>query len=421
MSNRVPSYRCKKSNGREYGCVSLPDGMGGRRDILLGTYGTRESRAEYARVVGEWEAGGRQLPQPGAAKDHSINELILAYWPHAEQHYRHADGTASQELAGFRLTFRPLKEMYGHTAAKDFGPMALKSLRERLIAQPIVSRIKVEDPATGKKVWQERVVRVGLARGVINQRIARIKRLFKWGASNELVPIAVFQALATVSGLQRGRTKARETAKVRPVSIALVEDTLQHVPTLVADMLSLQLATGMRSGETCIMRGCDIDVSGPIWLYRPSSHKNLHREMGRVVPLGPKAQEIVKRYLKPSMESYLFSPRDSVQAWREQQRAKRKSKVQPSQVCRRKRKPQRMPGERYTPTAMAHAVRRACDKHGLPRWHPHQLRHTAATEIRREYGLDATRAVLGQHGLQIAAEYGELDLAKVVAVAAKLG
>ncbi|HEV3236117.1 MAG TPA: hypothetical protein VGZ25_03960 [Gemmataceae bacterium] len=36
MPNRVPSYHCKKSNGRKYGCVSFPDGVGGRKDILLG-------------------------------------------------------------------------------------------------------------------------------------------------------------------------------------------------------------------------------------------------------------------------------------------------------------------------------------------------------------------------------------------------
>ena len=69
MSNesyRIPSYRCKKSNGRKYGCVSLPDGRGGRRDILLGKYGTKESRAEYARVIAEWEATDRLLPNVSA-------------------------------------------------------------------------------------------------------------------------------------------------------------------------------------------------------------------------------------------------------------------------------------------------------------------------------------------------------------------
>jgi hypothetical protein len=39
----------------------LTDGSGGRRDALLGKYGTEESRLEYARVIAEWEAAGRRL------------------------------------------------------------------------------------------------------------------------------------------------------------------------------------------------------------------------------------------------------------------------------------------------------------------------------------------------------------------------
>ena len=67
-SLRVPSYRCKPVHGRKYACVSLPDGQGGRRDILLGRYGTKESKVEYARVIAEWQAADRpclsQLPRP---------------------------------------------------------------------------------------------------------------------------------------------------------------------------------------------------------------------------------------------------------------------------------------------------------------------------------------------------------------------
>jgi integrase len=422
MSSRVPSYRCKKTNGRKYGCVSLPDGMGGRRDILLGTFGTRESRAEYARVISEWEATGRRLHhQTGASKDVTINELILGFWPHAEQHYRHADGTPTGEIHTFRMAFRLLKEMYGHTRAAAFGPLALKALRERFITQPVTTRIKKTNPGTGKRTWTLKVLRVGLARGVVNQRIGRIRRLFSWGVENELVPSSVLEGLRAVRGLQRGRSAARETAKVRPVSLALVEDTLPHLSPTIADMLRLELFTGMRSGEVCIMRACDIDMTGSVWLYRPAHHKMAHRDLGRVVPLGPRAQEIVKRYLKPKMDAYLFSPRDSVQAFREKRRAARRSKVQPSQVSRKKRNPKRFPRDRYDVLAIGHAIRRACDKHNLPRWHPHQLRHAAATAMRREFGLDATRAVLGQHAPQITEHYAELDIGKAVEVARGLG
>jgi integrase len=186
-------------------------------------------------------------------------------------------------------------------------------------------------------------------------------------------------------------------------------------------MLRLQLLTGARSGEICVMRAVDIDMTGTIWLYRPHRHKTEHRGFGRVIPLGPRAQEIVKRYLKPNVEAWLFSPREAMEARRQKLRQERKTKVQPSQICRKRRNAKRLPGERYRPVTIAHAVRVACDRHNLERWHPHQLRHSKATETRREYGLDAARAVLGQHGVAIAAEYAELDLGKAVEVARKLG
>jgi integrase len=311
--------------------------------------------------------------------------------------------------------------MYGHTSAKDFGPLALKAIRHKLIAQPITTRIKVTDPSTGKHVWQEKLLRVGLARGVINQRINRIRRLFKWAVENELVPSSILEGLRAVRGLQRGRSAARETEKIRPVSLALVEETLPHLSATVADMLRLQLLTGMRSGEVVIMRACDIDMTGPVWLYRPGHHKMEHAGIERVVALGPRAQEIVRRYLKTSTQAYLFSPRDSVLAFRQRQRNQRKSPVQPSQVCRAKRRPRRKPGERYDVRAIAHAVRRACLKHRLECWHPHQLRHSAASSIRREFGLDAARATLGHHGPAITNHYAEVDGNKIIEVARKLG
>jgi hypothetical protein len=55
-SDRVPSYRHHKQSGQAV--VTLPDGLGGRRDVLLGKYKSKESRQEYARIIGAWEAAG---------------------------------------------------------------------------------------------------------------------------------------------------------------------------------------------------------------------------------------------------------------------------------------------------------------------------------------------------------------------------
>lgn len=59
--------------------VTLADGLGNRRDVLLGKYGTAASRAEYARVLAEWEVKGRWLPAKTAAHEVSVNEVILVY------------------------------------------------------------------------------------------------------------------------------------------------------------------------------------------------------------------------------------------------------------------------------------------------------------------------------------------------------
>src|SRR5262249_23722274 len=112
---------------------TLTDGAR-RRDVLLGRHGTGASRHEYARVLAEWETNGRRLLTTTAAgHDLTINELIKAFWPHVEKHYRRPDGTQTNEVNDYKLSLRPLKHLYGDDAAKDFGPLALKAVRELLV------------------------------------------------------------------------------------------------------------------------------------------------------------------------------------------------------------------------------------------------------------------------------------------------
>jgi integrase len=280
-----PRYRLHKQSGQAV--VSLPLGGGTYKDVLLGPFDTSESRKEYARVISEWEASGRHLPPTLAAVgDLTVNEVAERFWPHAQQHYRHTDGTTTNELADFKYSLRPLKHFYGHTAAKDFGPLALKAIRQKMIEG-------YEHPEYGPQA--------ALCRGVVNQRVGRIRRMFKWAIENELVPPSVLLGLQAVRGLQRGRSQARETEPVKPVPEAFVEAVLPHVRPPVAAMVRLQLLTGMRPGEVVILRAIDLDMTGKVWLYRPGSdqgahgtHKTAHRGQDRVIPVGPRGQQIIK-------------------------------------------------------------------------------------------------------------------------------
>ena len=54
-------------------------------------------------------------------------------------------------------------------------------------------------------------------------------------------------------------------------------------------------------------------------------------------------------------------------------------------------------------------------------WHPNQLRHNAATFLRKQYGLDAARVILGHSSPVVTEVYAELDHAKAMQIMAEVG
>ena len=63
----------------------------------------------------------------------------------------------------------------------------------------------------------------------------------------------------------------------------------------------------------------------------------------------------------------------------------------------------------------------ACKAAAVPHWHPHQLRHSHATEVRRQFGLEAAQVALGHAQAAVTEIYAERDLALAVRVAAAIG
>ena len=55
------------------------------------------------------------------------------------------------------------------------------------------------------------------------------------------------------------------------------------------------------------------------------------------------------------------------------------------------------------------------------RWSPLQLRHTAATEIRARFSLEAAQTVLGHAKADVTQIYAERDLVKARTVMAEIG
>ena len=121
-----------------------------------------------------------------------------------------------------------------------------------------------------------------------------------------MVPETVWRALCAVEGLRHG--EAPESPPIKPVAEEHIAAIKPYVTPQVAAMIDLQLWSGCRPGEVCVMRTIDINTQGAIWEYRPHIHKTEHHGKERVVYLGPHAQEILKPWLKTDLHAYVFSP-----------------------------------------------------------------------------------------------------------------
>jgi integrase len=141
-----------------------------------------------------------------------------------------------------------------------------------------------------------------------------------------------------------------------------------------------------------------------------------------MVFIGPKAQLVVREFLKRNVSACLFSPTDAREEFDAHRRATRKTPMTPSQRNRkRKTKPRKQPGERYTVCSYGYAIRNACEKAGVPSWSPNQLRHSAATAIRREADIETARTVLGHSSVAVTEVYAERDFETARRIIAKIG
>lgn len=327
----------------------------GGKDTYLGEWGSRQAREAYDRFLSDWLASGRTStpavatvtsspPRPGPGL--TVADALLSYREHARRYY-----AGSRELDNLGLAVRPFREMFAAVQLEDLRASHLRSYRERLISR-------------------------GLARSTVNQRVLRIRRFVRWCVGNDLVDPSVSQRFAAVEPLMPGRG-GRETCRREPVSWSAVEATLPHLPAMLQALVIVAWHTGARPSELAKMTTLCIDRSGAVCVAVIAEHKNSHRGQARELLIGPRAQESLRPWLMPDQPGEpIFGPR----------------RVDARQPGRRGK---RHPNDTYSRCSLGQALRRACDRAGVPRWTLYQLRHAAATRLRDIHGLAVAQQVLG--------------------------
>ena len=357
----IPAYLLHKPTGQARCRIA-------GKDVYLGLYGSESSRLRYGQLIAKL-AGGIPIDPVAASKRVSpstneseadsgptVGELCLVFLRHAESHYV-KNGEPTSQINTFKSTMRPLNELYGMTPAKDFGPLALKAVRVKMVEH-------------------------GWTRGTVNDAMGRIRRIFKHAIADELIDASILQRLQCVAPLLAGRTEARDNAPRTAVEPDDIEAVRLLVSPLVRDLIDVQRLTGARSGELLALTSGAINRTGEVWTAELSDHKTLHHGKSRTLHFGPQSQLILARHLSADPAEPLFP---------------------------------------ITRHAYCRAITRACEKAGIDRWIPHQLRHTAADVVRQQFGLEHTQSVLGHSKANMTEHYAKAGSAKAHEVALKIG
>jgi integrase len=301
----------------------------------LGQWGHPDTLAAYRTFCAEWSAGAFDAAGVDEAGGLGIGELVCRWIEHVDREYRKL-GKRTSEYHICRAAAATLNDLYGAESVAEFTPAKFRTVRD---------------------TW----VKAGKTRSTCNSYSQRVARLLTWGLSHGLVPAGVVAAVDAVEGLKRGRTAAPDEPRTEAVPDATIDATLDVLPAtphgrVIGAMVRVQRLAGLRPQHLTSMRLADLDRSGAAWVYVPPAEGTKTHHIGKapVFYFGPKAQEVLAPLVDGKGESdavfsYLLGKRERV--------------------------------VRVTVDSYAQAVRLAAKLAGVPHWHPHQLRHSAATAV----------------------------------------
>lgn len=324
------------------------------KDHYLGAFGSDASRERYDRLIAEWLANGRRLParRNSATESEPIVADLIAVYLETHPGKRYANAKDALQRV-FRL--------YASMPLRRFKAKHLRAVRELMLSD-------------------------GLHARTVNDRVRRIKTVFRWGVVEELVTTDTMRSIEALRGIRAG------ASDIKPPPIDAVKRTIQAASPTIAAMIQVQALTAMRSGELVIMRSIDINFrfTDDLWLYVPFTHKTAGLGHERRIYIGPKAQGVIR----PILDG-----------------------LEPTEFIFTSSRTQRP----YLPNGYYQAVRNAIRKSGAAHWFPHQLRHLTSTVVRADFGAEIAQGYAGHKSLKASEIYAERNERSIIEAARRIG
>ncbi len=336
----VPRYCLHKQSGQAVVFIN-------RKQRYLGPYDSPESREAYGQVLAELARGSDLKAAQGTASSAlKVSELLLKYFtgelPRFSRDERHCQ----------RGAIRILRQMFGETpvfsevAGMGFGPLKLRLVRDAMVAGDSKA-VDAQGKLKPRKPW---------SREFVNKQIKRLRAIFRWGVSWEIVPQSVADALSSLGPLKVGETEAVDYAPRLSVTASDITAVRERLKPRDRDILDLMLMTGARPGELIGLKVGDVDRSGDTWRCELEKHKTAHKGKQRVLHFNRQAQAILLRHAKADLTARFFIT---------------------------------------TRSTFSNTIKATCIAAGITPWVPHQLRHTVATKVADEMGLEFSQRLLG--------------------------
>ncbi len=369
------------------------------KNFYLGPHDSPESKAKYRRLVAQYIALDFQTPE-AEPRQAETPILVADVTAEAREWIKSKYANCASHRARFLNLCNTLDDEYGDTPANEFGPRKLSEIRDLFVAS-------------------------GNSRRYVNSQTRSIVRIFRYALSRELIDANVLVRLDSLESLRFGQTSAKEPKPVTPVELADVRATAEHLSPVLKAMIRVQAATGMRPGEMCRLRPCDVDTRPDgVWVYRPTDHKTARFGKKKAVPIVGDARLALEPFMDRAPDAYCFSPKESAAWYRQQRTLNRKTPANCGDRVGYKRGKslkgdgaQRRPGNFYDKDSYRHAIQRAAEKAGVPRWFPYQLRHTAGTAVREALGVEAAQALLGHSRAAMTEHYAKVSESKAIEAA----
>lgn len=329
----------------------------------LGPIGSPESRERYCELIRELQgeggaggAGASRTPAPLEPGKGTVTSLVLLWMVHAQREH------TLEERDSYRVALRPVLALYGTCMVEEFDSLALRRVQQAMAER-------------------------GLCRNVVNRRVGRIRTVWRWAEMEKLASAGTWAALRAVPPLTRPRPGLRESPRVQPVEHwrAMRTAFLGATGPGLRLLILLGWWTGARPGELVSLDSSMICTDGDTWTARLERHKNAWRGQERVIHFGPEARALLESRLSEN----------------------------PTIICPDGK------GGRFNRRSLYQALRRACDRAGVQRWHAYQLRHAFRRRVARTIGSEAARVLMGQRSVGASEQYATGIDAKLAEESAK--